>query len=94
MKVLGRDKLKAFSRKHAASKPRLDAWFEEAEASTWNTPQDIKNRYSSADFISGNRVIFNIGGNNFRLVVRVRYQAGIVVIEWVGTHAEYDKQRF
>ncbi|MDD2863960.1 MAG: type II toxin-antitoxin system HigB family toxin [Methylococcales bacterium] len=57
-------------------------------------PQDIKNRYSSADFLAENRVIFDIKGNHYRLVVKVRYQGGIVVIEWVGTHAEYDKQDF
>ncbi|WP_262368617.1 type II toxin-antitoxin system HigB family toxin [Marinomonas sp. IMCC 4694] len=46
------------------------------------------------DFLDGNRVIFNIKGNHYRLVVKVRYQNGIAVIEWVGTHAQYDKQRF
>ncbi|CAD7855214.1 MAG: hypothetical protein [Olavius algarvensis Gamma 1 endosymbiont] len=60
----------------------------------WRTPQDIKNRYRSVDFLTGNRVIFNLKGNHYRLVVRVRYQNGMVVIEWVGTHAEYDKKRF
>lgn len=81
-------------RKHAAARPALKAWFSEASSAEWNTPQDIKERYRSADFLARNRVIFNIKGNDFRLVVRVRYQNGIVVIEWVGTHAEYDKQRF
>lgn len=94
MKVLGRDKLTKFGKKHASAKPALDAWFSEAESAGWNTPQVIKDRYSSADFLSGNRVIFNIKGNHFRLVVRVRYQNGIIVVEWVGTHAEYDKQCF
>lgn len=94
MKVLGRDKLVKFARKHALAKGALDAWFSDAESSDWRQPQDIKARYRSADFLAGNRVIFNIRGNHFRLVVKVRYQNGIVVIEWVGTHAEYDRQRF
>ena len=94
MKVLGRDKLDNFMRKHAASKSALSAWFAEAERSNWKKPQEIKDRYRSADFLAGNRVIFNIKGNRFRLVVRVRYQNGIVVVEWVGTHAEYSKQKF
>lgn len=94
MKVLGRDKLLKFSRKHANIKNALDAWFDEAEDAEWNTPQDIKDRYSSADFLSDNRVIFNIKGNHYRLVVKIRYQNGIALIEWVGTHSEYDKQRF
>lgn len=94
MKIVGRDKLSAFSTKHATAKKALDAWFSEAEQADWKTPQDIKNRYRSADFLADNRVIFNIKGNHYRLVVKVRYQNGIVRIEWVGTHAEYDKQRF
>lgn len=94
MKVLGRNKLDDFSHKHADAKKALDVWFYEAEAANWQTSQDIKNRYSSASFLESNRVIFNIKGNNYRLVVKVRYENGIVLIEWVGTHAEYDKKRF
>lgn len=94
MKVLGRDKLIEFSAGHASAKTALDAWFSDAESCTWRTPQDIKERYRSADFLADNRVIFNIKGNHFRLVVKVRYQNGIVVVEWVGTHAEYSKKRF
>jgi len=94
MKVLGRDKLVTFYRKHADSKPALEAWLVEADDANWTSPQDIKKRYRSADFLADNRVIFNIKGNHYRLVVKVRYQNGIAVVEWVGTHAEYDKQRF
>jgi mRNA-degrading endonuclease HigB of HigAB toxin-antitoxin module len=60
----------------------------------WKTPHDIKRRYRSADFLADNRVIFDIKGNSYRLVVKVRYQNGLVVVEWVGTHAEYDKKKF
>jgi mRNA interferase HigB len=94
MKVLGRDKLLEFSQKHANVKTALDVWFDEATKSEWKTPQDIKNRYGSADFLAGNRVIFNIKGNHYRLIVKVKYKNGIAVVEWVGTHAQYDKQRF
>ena len=94
MKVLGRDKLVKFSKKHANAKAVLDAWFAEANNAEWQTSHDIKNRYSSADFLSGNRVIFNIKGNHYRLVVKVRYKNGIALVEWVGTHAEYDKKSF
>jgi len=94
MKVLARNKLTDFMRKHASSKKALEAWYAEAERSNWQTPQDIKNRFASADFLTDNRVIFNIKGNHFRLVVKVRYQGGIVVVEWVGTHADYSKQKF
>lgn len=94
MKVLGRDKLIKFSKKHANAKTALDAWFGEADRANWKSGHDIKARYSSADFLANNCVIFNIKGNHYRLVVKVRFQAGVVVIEWVGTHAEYDKKSF
>ena len=63
----------------------------QAECAEWKTTQDIRNRFNSADFLSNNRVVFNIGGNNFRLVVIVYYSAGILKIDRIGTHAEYDK---
>ena len=94
MKVLGRDRITDFMRKHAASKKSLEAWCAEADRAHWKTPQDIKDRYASADFIAGNQVIFNIKGNQFRLVIKVRYQNGIALVEWVRTHAEYSKQQF
>ena len=94
MQVLGKDKLISFYKKHANAKSAIEAWIAEAQSAKWKTPQDIKDRYRSADFLDGNRVIFNIKGNHYRLVVKVRYQNGVAVVEWVGTHAEYDKQRF
>ena len=60
MKVLGRDKLVVFYQKHANAKSALEAWFSEAKNATWKTPQDIRDRYRSADFLSDDRVIFNI----------------------------------
>lgn len=69
----------------------LRAWFAEAKTAAWKTPADIKARYRSASFVSGNRVVFNIGGNKHRLVVHVNYRFGIVLIKFVGSHAEYDK---
>lgn len=94
MIVLGRDKLIAFYKKHAQAKGALDAWFDEAKMANWQSPHDVKKRYSSADPISKSRVIFNIKGNHYRLVVEIKYQKGIAYIEWVGTHSEYDKKRF
>ena len=61
------------------------------EREVWQGPQDIKNLYRSVDFLSGNRVVFNIGGNNFRLVVVVRYTASVILIDRIGTHSEYSK---
>ena len=94
MRILGRDKIDKCIRKHASSKASLSAWCHEVESAEWKAPQDIKDRYSSADFLAGNRVIFNIKGIHFRLVVKVRYENELVVVEWVGTHADYSKQDF
>lgn len=94
MRLAGTDKIDRFIRKHANAKDALFAWKFDAKQSNWSTPQDIKDRYRSADFLSDNRVIFNIKGNHYRLVVKVRYQNGIVLVEWVGTHAEYSKKQF
>jgi len=93
-KVLGKDKIDKFARKHPQSRQPLLAWQAEALAADWQTPQDIKDRHASASFLSNNRVIFNIKGNDYRLVVRAFYKRGHLVVEWVGTHADYDKQVF
>lgn len=94
MRIVGLPILEAFKARHANVRGALDAWRSEVERAEWKSPQDIKQRFRSADFLSGNRVIFNVKGNAYRLVVMVRYQSGLVVIEWVGTHADYDKKKF
>ena len=94
MRIVGLPILEAFQARHANVRGALDAWRSEVERAEWKSPQDIKQRYRSADFLSGNRVIFNVKGNAYRLIVMVRYQSGLVVIEWVGTHADYDKKKF
>ena len=91
MTIAGRHLIEKFIQKHANSKASLSAWLEEAEEAEWNTPQDIKDRYRSVDFLSENRVVFDIGGNNHRLVVLVRYSQGMLLIQKIGTHAEYSK---
>ena len=92
MKVLGKPTIDKFGAKHANARGALRAWVDEVECSIWKTPQDIKARYSSASFLAGNVVIFNIRGNQFRLEVRVAYAPGIVRVLNVSTHAEYDKR--
>ncbi|MCB1769095.1 MAG: type II toxin-antitoxin system HigB family toxin [Candidatus Competibacteraceae bacterium] len=94
MQLLGLPKLDDFKRKHADSRGPLDVWRVLVEQAHWSGPQDVKNGYPNASFLAGNRVIFNIKGNTIRLVVKVKYQNGIVLIEWIGTHAEYDKKKF
>jgi mRNA interferase HigB len=67
------------------------AWHEEAVKTVWMTPQDIKARYASASFVGRNRVVFNIKGNDYRLIVAVAYRIGVVYIKFIGTHGEYDR---
>jgi mRNA interferase HigB len=94
MRILGLPILEAFKKNHADSRGQLDAWQADVERENWATSHDIKRHYRAADFLADNRVIFNIKGNSYRLVVKVRYQNGLVVVEWVGTHAEYSKKKF
>jgi len=94
MQLLGLIKLDEYKRAHANVRGALDQWQLAVERSHWSGPQDVKNRYPSASILSDNKVIFNIKGNKYRVVVKAKYEKGIVLIEWVGTHAEYSKQSF
>lgn len=69
----------------------LKAWEKEAAHARWQSPADIKARYRSADFLPGNRVVFNIKGNHYRLVVKIHYNTGVVYIRFVGTHEDYNQ---
>lgn len=94
MKLVGLLTLEEFKQKHADSRKPLDCWRSEVEKAKWDGPQDIKRSYSSASFLADNIVIFNIKGNKYRLVIKAQYKYGIVMVEWVGTHAEYNKKNF
>jgi mRNA interferase HigB len=91
MKIVALSTLKAFWTRHPDAKGPLQSWYSAAAEENWTTPQDIKNRYRSADFIGDRRVVFNIGGNHYRLIVAVAYRTGWVYVKFVGTHADYDK---
>lgn len=94
MIVVSLDRLEAFIARHkrgADVKPELLSWYWEAKARTWRTPHDVKAQYPKASILKGGVVIFNIRGNEFRLITRINYQVGVVVVEWIGTHGEYDK---
>ena len=91
MRVIKRKTLQDFWEKNPLSEQPLKAWFTEAIHSTWNTPDDIKEKYGSADILPDNRVVFNIGGNKYRLIVKIAYKVQLVFIRFVGTHSEYDK---
>ncbi|MDA9563537.1 type II toxin-antitoxin system HigB family toxin [Flavobacteriales bacterium] len=73
------------------SEQALKAWYQEARKATWQSPNEVKEQYRSASIVGNNRVVFNICGNKYRLVVKINYAAQWVFIRFVGTHKEYDK---
>ena len=80
-----------FYSKHKETKSQLDVWYYEAKNSNWNNPLEIKEKYGTASIIGGNKVVFNIKGNNYRLVTKINYQMKTVYIKFIGTHKEYNK---
>lgn len=91
MRVISKRTLEKFWKIRHDSKEQLEAWYAEAEKNTWRKPADIKEKYRSASILKDSRVVFNICGNKYRLVVKCNYKASIVYIRFVGTHTEYDK---
>lgn len=91
MRVLAKKILREFWTKHRDSEQQLKAWFEEAEKGLWDTPDKIMQQFPNARIIPGNRVIFNIRGNRYRLIVKINYKYGMLWIRFIGTHQEYDR---
>lgn len=92
MKVLDRERLERFCRKHTGARGWIENWLADVESAVWTTPQDIRRRYAGASFLPEGVVIFNVKGNAYRLEVTVAYRTGVVVIGWIGTHREYDER--
>lgn len=91
MRVIAKRSLREFWRRHADAEQPLKAWHDEALKAKWTKPGDIKAMYRNASFVANNRVVFNIAGNKYRLVVAVDYPRQALFIKFVGTHAEYDR---
>ncbi len=91
MRVVAKKKLRDFWEVYPESKISLQDWYAEAEGAIWKTPKCIKTRYHSASFLKDNRVVFNIGGNKFRLIVKINYTYGVVYLRFIGTHNEYNR---
>lgn len=92
MRIIAKSSLRKFwaDPKFVDSKGSLESWHDEVTKASWRSPQDVKNQFASASIVANNRVVFNIAGNKYRLVVEVQYRAGIVWVKFVGTHAQYD----
>lgn len=91
MRVIAVRTLREFWAEHAETEQPLRAWYKEAKKADWKEPIDITSQYGNARTIGDNRAIFKIKGNDYRLVVAIRYDKGLVFIRFVGTHAEYDE---
>jgi len=91
MRIIALKALRAFWEQHPDARQPLQAWYHDARAAAWRTPADIRSVYRNASIVGNNRVVFNIRGNQYRLVVAVRYDLGIVYIRFVGSHREYDQ---
>ncbi len=91
MNVISKRTLVKFFERHPQAKTPLEVWHADARKAEWQSPEDIKAIYASASFIADNRVVFNIKGNDYRLIVHIDYKRKIVRIKFIGTHSEYDK---
>jgi mRNA interferase HigB len=91
LRVIAKKVLRDFWTKHPDCEQQLKSWYQEADNASWKSPKDIKREYPSASILENNRIVFNIKGNNYRLIVRISYHYQMVWIRFIGTHAQYDK---
>lgn len=97
MRIIARRTLREFVAARTGDKDRqalkaaLDAWFEEVRKAQWRSTADIRRLYATASIVSADRIVFNIKGNSYRLIVAVDFEKSIVWIKWIGTHRDYDR---
>ena len=91
MRIIAKKTLRDFWERYPDAEDALQAWYHDAKQATWHSPHDIRRVYATASIIANNRVVFNIRGNHYRLIVAINYAVGIVYIRFVGTHKDYDQ---
>ena len=91
VRIISKKILREFWEKHSDSAQQLKSWFQETSEADWKSPRQIKKDYPSASFLADNRVVFNIKGNKYRLIVKINYDYSMVWVRFIGTHTEYDK---
>jgi mRNA interferase HigB len=91
LRIIAKKILRDFWEEHPDSEQQLKAWYQETSKALWTGPTKIKIEYPSASFLVDNRVVFNIKGNHYRLIVKISYDYQMIWIRFIGTHAEYDK---
>jgi len=93
MRIIAKRTLRRFWEEHprgAEARPALQVWYSVAHAADWETPADVKASFADASILKGGRVVFNVAGNKFRLVVRINYAYRVIYVRFIGTHREYD----
>jgi len=90
MRIIAVNTIREYWEKYPNTEQSLRAWVQEIEQSNWESPQALKLKYRNASILTGKRVIFNINGNKFRLIVDIEYRLKIIFVVWFGSHAEYD----
>lgn len=94
MRLIGLGVLSVFCDEHADCRKWISNWIRDVKQSTWKTTHDVRSNYPTVSFLADNIVIFNVRGNGYRLETQVTFGVGVVVVKWIGTHAEYDKRKF
>ncbi len=91
MNIYNKSTLKNYWLKHSTAKKSLELWYFDVLSKNWKKPNDVKKDYATSSIIGNHRIVFNIKGNDFRLVVEFNYKKGWGFVKFIGTHAEYDK---
>lgn len=91
MRIIAKRTILAFWEKHAGCEEQLKSWYAETKKSNWNSLNELKTDYPSASILKDNKIVFNIKGNKYRLIVKINFEFQICWIRFIGTHAEYDK---
>ena len=91
MRIIAKRTLRLFWQRHPTAEGALRTWHQVVQSADWLGPEQVKRQFGSASFVADNRIVFNIGGNKYRLVVEMQYQAAIAWVKFIGTHAQYDQ---
>ena len=91
MRIIAKRALREFWERRLDAEKALSDWYSSVKRADWSTPSEIRESFPDASFVGGNRVVFNIRGNRFRLITWISYRWSVVYIKWIGTHAEYDR---
>lgn len=91
MRIIAKKTLRDFWEHHPDAEQPLKSWYQDAKQAMWTSPAHIRQTYATASIVANNRVVFNIRGHTYRLIVAINYAYGIVYIHFIGTHHAYDQ---